>query len=253
MLNTCYYTFTKTVFALYPFIVSKFEKMRETLKITMFLGLLAVQLSACAQNGNHEKYAKSKTFKQMNEQKANGPEKKMEVATFGAGCFWCTEAQFQQLEGVEKVESGYTGGQVENPTYKQVCTGTTGHAEVTNIHYDPTQVSYDELLAAFWQAHDPTQLNRQGNDVGTQYRSSIFYHNEEQKQKAEEYKRRLNEEKAYDKEVVTTIEPYEKFYKAEDYHQNYYNLNSNEGYCTFVIKPKLDKFRKVFKDKLKTQ
>src|ERR1043165_5551648 len=141
--------------------------------------------------------------------------KNLETATFGAGCFWCTEAQFQQLKGVEKVESGYAGGHVENPTYKQVCTGSTGHAEVTNIYYDPSQVSYDELLAAFWQAHDPTQLNRQGNDVGTQYRSSIFYHNDEQKQKAEEYKKKLNDEKAWAKPVVTEISPFSTFYKAE--------------------------------------
>src|SRR5690606_11903575 len=134
---------------------------------------------------------------------------------------------------------------------KQVCTGTTGHAEVTNIYYDPTVITYDELLAAFWVAHDPTQLNRQGNDVGTQYRSSSIYHDAEQKQKAEEYKRKLNEEKAYDKDVVTTLEPYTVFYKAEDYHQDYYNQNSNESYCQFVVKPKLDKFKKVFGDKLK--
>lgn len=224
----------------------------ELLKTVLLGILLSISMSACAQQGNHEKYEQSKTFKAMNEQKpANGMEKKLDTATFGAGCFWCTEAQFQQLKGVEKVESGYTGGIIENPTYKQVCTGTTGHAEVTNIYYDPSVISYDELLAAFWVAHDPTQLNRQGNDVGTQYRSSIFYHNAEQKQKAEEYKQKLNEEKAYNKDVVTTIEPFTKFYKAEDYHQNYYNQNSNEGYCQFVVKPKLDKFKKVFKDKLK--
>ena len=226
--------------------------MKELLKTTMLGALLSISLGACAQQGNHEKYEQSKTFKSMNEQKPeNIMENKLDTATFGAGCFWCTEAQFQQLKGVEKVESGYTGGMIENPTYKQVCTGTTGHAEVTNIYYNPSVISYDELLAAFWVAHDPTQLNRQGNDVGTQYRSSIFYHNAEQKQKAEEYKQKLNEEKAYDKDVVTSIEPFTKFYKAEDYHQNYYNQNSNEGYCQFVVKPKLDKFKKVFKDKLK--
>lgn len=178
-------------------------------------------------------------------------EKRIDTATFGAGCFWCTEAQFQQLEGVVGVESGYSGGFVESPTYKQVCTGNTGHAEVTNIYYDPSRVSFDELLAAFWVAHDPTQLNRQGNDVGTQYRSVIFYHNEEQKQKAEEYKRKLNEEHAYNSDVVTEISPFTKFYKAEDYHQNYYNENGSQPYCQFVIRPKMDKFRKVFHDKLK--
>ncbi len=187
----------------------------------------------------------------MNQTNASGTEQKTDIATFGAGCFWCTEAQFQQLEGVTKVESGYSGGFVDNPTYKQVCTGNTGHAEVTNIYYDPSKISFDELLAAFWVAHDPTQLNRQGNDVGTQYRSVIYYHNEEQKQKAEDYKRRLNEEKAYNSDVVTEISPFTEFYKAEDYHQNYYNDNSSQSYCMFVVKPKLDKFKKVFKDKLK--
>jgi peptide-methionine (S)-S-oxide reductase len=178
-------------------------------------------------------------------------ENQLQTATFGAGCFWCVEAQFQQLEGVEKVESGYMGGLIENPTYKQVCTGTTGHAEVANIYYNPSKISYDELLAAFWIAHDPTQLNRQGNDVGTQYRSAIFYHNPEQKQKAEEYKKKLNEEKTFTDPVVTQIAPAMAFYKAEDYHQNYYNDNNSQPYCVFVVKPKLEKFQKVFKDKLK--
>lgn len=187
----------------------------------------------------------------MNNTQPTTKEHKTEIATFAAGCFWCVEAQFQQLKGVERVESGFTGGNIENPTYKMVCTGTTGHAEACNIYYDPAVISFDELLAAFWVAHDPTQLNRQGNDVGTQYRSAIFYHNEEQKRKAEEYKRRLNEEHAYNSDVVTEISPYTVFYKAEDYHQNYYNENSNQGYCQFVIKPKMDKFKKVFKDKLK--
>lgn len=215
-----------------------------------FLGiiLLSLQLTACGQENKPEL---SKTFKQMNDTKSNNKEHKLEVATFGAGCFWCTEAQFQQLEGVEKVESGYSGGFVENPTYQQVCTGTTGHAEVTNVYYDPSKISYDELLAAFWVMHDPTQLNRQGNDVGTQYRSVIFYHNQEQKEKAESYKKKLNEEHAYNSDVVTEISPFTKFYKAEDYHQNYYNEHGSQPYCIFVVKPHLDKFRKVFKDKLK--
>lgn len=177
--------------------------------------------------------------------------KNLEVATFAAGCFWCVEAQYQQLDGVEKVESGYIGGHVDNPTYKEVCAGTTGHAEACNIYYDPEKITYDELLAAFWVAHDPTTLNRQGNDVGTQYRSAIFYHNEEQKEKAEQYKGKLNEEKAYDNPVVTEISPYSTFYKAEEYHQNYYNENGTQPYCVFVVKPKMDKFKKVFADKLK--
>jgi peptide-methionine (S)-S-oxide reductase len=187
----------------------------------------------------------------MNGAAAQPTDSQYQIATFGAGCFWCTEAQFQQLKGVVRVESGYSGGQVANPTYKQVCTGTTGHAEVTNIIYDPKEISFDELLAAFWTSHDPTQLNRQGNDVGTQYRSVIYYHNEEQKQKSEDYKRKLNDEKAYGGPVVTEISPATTFYKAEDYHQNYYNENGSQPYCVFVVKPKLDKFKKVFKDKLK--
>lgn len=176
----------------------------------------------------------------------------LEVATFAAGCFWCIEAQFLQLKGVQKVEPGYIGGHVPSPTYQQVCTGETGHAEAINIYYNPSLISYDELLEAFWAAHDPTQLNRQGNDVGTQYRSAIFYHNEEQKEKAEAYKKELNDKNVFNNPVVTEISAYSTFYPAEDYHLNYYNHNPNQGYCVFVIKPKLDKFRKVFADKLKS-
>jgi peptide-methionine (S)-S-oxide reductase len=176
---------------------------------------------------------------------------RLDTATFATGCFWCTEAKFQQLRGVKKVTSGFTGGHVANPSYKLVCTGTTGHAEACNIIYDPAQTSYDELLSAFFVAHDPTQLNRQGNDVGTQYRSAIFYHNAAQKQKALYYINKLNIEKAYPHPIVTTVTPYTVFYKAEDYHQNYYNLNSSQPYCKTVIQPELEKFKKVFKDKLK--
>jgi len=176
-----------------------------------------------------------------------------QLATFGSGCFWCTEAIFLDVKGVLKVQSGYSGGTVENPTYKQVCTGTTGHAEVVQITYDPSVITYDELLEIFWHTHDPTTLNRQGNDVGTQYRSVIFYHNEEQRKLAEHYKQRLNEENVYGKPVVTEIAPFKAFYVAEDYHQNYYALNSNAPYCTFVIQPKVEKFRKVFAHKLKTE
>lgn len=173
------------------------------------------------------------------------------MATFGAGCFWCTEAQFLQLKGVTKVVSGYMGGTVENPSYKEVCTGSTGHAEVTNVSYDPAVISFDELLAAFFVSHDPTQLNRQGNDIGTQYRSVVFYHDEEQRAKANGYIKKLNEEKAYPSDIVTQVSPATKFYAAEDYHQNYYNQNGSEPYCHFVIQPKVEKFKKVFKDKLK--
>lgn len=176
---------------------------------------------------------------------------KTDTVTFGNGCFWCTEAIFQQVDGVLKVESGYSGGHVEDPTYRQVCTGTTGHAECLNIIYDPSKVSYDELLEIFWQTHDPTTLDRQGNDVGPQYRSVIFYHNEEQKLVGEKYKEKLDKSGAFDAPIVTTFEPFTKFYKAENYHQNYYNEHGSEPYCQFVIRPKLEKFQKVFKDKLK--
>lgn len=176
---------------------------------------------------------------------------KTDTATFGTGCFWCTEAIFQELDGVISATSGYSGGHVDNPTYKEVCEGTTGHAEVIQIVYDPSKITFDELLAAFWQSHDPTTLNRQGNDVGPQYRSVVFYHNQEQKEKAEKYKTELDQSKAFNNPIVTEISPFSKFYAAEDYHQEYYDLNGSAPYCYYVIRPKLDKFRKVFKDKLK--
>jgi peptide-methionine (S)-S-oxide reductase len=180
------------------------------------------------------------------------PGAKLDTATFATGCFWCTEAKFQQLKGVKKVISGFSGGHVAHPTYEQVCTGTTGHAEACNIIYDPAQISFDELLEAFFVAHDPTQLNRQGNDVGTQYRSAIFYHNAAQKQKADYYISKLNTEKAYKSNIVTQVVPYKAFYKAEDYHQNYFNQNGSQPYCKYVIQPELEKFKKVFKNKLKS-
>ncbi len=177
----------------------------------------------------------------------------LDTATFAAGCFWCVEAIFQNLKGVESVTSGYAGGNVKNPSYEEVCTGTTGHAEACQIAYDPKQVSYKELLEAFWKTHDPTTLNRQGNDVGTQYRSAIFYHNDEQKNLAEHYKAELDSSGAFDKPVVTEIVPYTNFYKAENYHQNYFNEHGNQPYCMIVIRPKLEKFKKAFKDKLKNE
>jgi peptide-methionine (S)-S-oxide reductase len=176
---------------------------------------------------------------------------KLEKATFGSGCFWCGEAVFERVMGVKEVESGYAGGTVKNPTYEQVCSGETGSAEVIQINYDADIISYDELLKIFWKTHDPTTLNQQGNDVGTQYRSVIFYHNDEQKKKAEEYKKALDESGSWDDPIVTTIEPYNNYSKAEVYHQDYYENNPNQGYCSFVIGPKIEKFEKVFKDKLK--
>lgn len=176
---------------------------------------------------------------------------KLDTATFGTGCFWCTEAIFEQLDGVIEAESGFSGGQVKNPSYREVCTGSTGHAEVCQVLYDPSVVSYVDLLEVFWKTHDPTTLNRQGEDVGTQYRSAIFYHNDEQKSLAEEMKAKLDKAEIWKDPIVTEIVPYKVFYQAEDYHQGYYDQNSSQPYCRAVITPKLEKFKKVFADKLK--
>lgn len=174
-----------------------------------------------------------------------------DTATFGAGCFWCVEAIFLQLNGVYMVESGYSGGSVVNPSYKQVCSGTTGHAEVCQIVYNPQVISFDDLLEAFWQTHDPTTLNQQGADQGTQYRSVVFYRNDFQKERAEFFKKKLNDEGAFKDPVITEIVPFTMFYKAEDYHQNYFNENGSDFYCTMVIQPKVEKFKKAFSLKIK--
>ena len=176
---------------------------------------------------------------------------KLKKATFAGGCFWCTEAVFQELEGVYKVTSGYIGGENPNPTYKEVCTGTTGHAEATEILYSPEEVTFEELLEVHFKTHDPTTLNRQGNDVGTQYRSGVFYHDEEQKKATEEIIKQLEAEKIYPDPIVTEATAATEFYPAEDYHQDYYANNPNQGYCQFVITPKMEKFRKVFGDKIR--
>jgi len=176
---------------------------------------------------------------------------KLEKATFGEGCFWCCEAVFQRLRGVKSVESGYSGGSVDKPTYEQVCSGRTGHAEVIQVTYDPAQITFDELLKVFWQTHDPTTLNRQGHDEGTQYRSAIFYHSDEQKRIAEEYKKQLDKSGTFKSPIVTEIAQFKNFYPAENYHQNYFSLNPNQRYCEFVIRPKVEKFNKEFKDLLK--
>lgn len=175
----------------------------------------------------------------------------MEIATFAGGCFWCTEAVFLDIKGVEKVVSGYIGGSTKNPTYKEICTGTTGHAEAIQITFNPAEVAYEDLLEIFFATHDPTTLNRQGADVGTQYRSEVFYHSLEQKEKAENYISLIENEKLYDKKVVTKVSSATVFYPAEEYHQNYYNQNSSQGYCQMVIAPKLEKLRKYYKSKLK--
>ena len=211
----------------------------------LFISIVSLMgLSSCAQKDNSVKIKKEK--KVMTSSTA-----KLDTATFGTGCFWCTEAIFQQLEGVEKVTSGYSGGTVANPTYEQVTDKTTGHAECLNIMYDPAKISFDGLLEIFWQTHDPTTLNRQGADVGPQYRSVVFYHNEEQRSKTTKYKAELDKSGAFDNPIVTTLEEFKVFYPAEAYHQNYYKNNTSQGYCQFVIRPKVEKFEKVFKDKLK--
>ena len=205
--------------------------------------ILALSINACAQP------QKKETTKQKPQIKSSSMG--TETITFGSGCFWCTEAIFQQVKGVEKVVSGYSGGHVVNPTYEQVCEKNTGHAEVCQLTFDPSHVSVDELLEIFWQTHDPTTLNQQGNDVGPEYRSVVFYHNEMQKQRAEYFLKELSKSGAFEKPIVTTIEPYKNFYKAENYHQNYYNQNGSQPYCYFVIRPKVEKFEKAFKDKMK--
>ena len=217
--------------------------MRNLTNLTVVLLALSLILCGCNKRGTN---AQSDNEKEMDKQMEN-----LQKATFGSGCFWCTEAIFERLNGVHKVVSGYAGGTVENPTYEEVCDGTTGHAEVTQITYDSSVIGYDELLEVFWKTHDPTTLNRQGNDVGTQYRSVIFYHNDEQKQLAEKYKSELDKSGAWDNPIVTEISPLTNYFPAENYHQDYYNNNPNQGYCAFVIAPKLEKFKKVFKDKLK--
>ena len=177
--------------------------------------------------------------------------KELEQATFGGGCFWCTEAVYLELKGVNDVKPGYSGGHVVNPSYKEVCAETTGHAEVVQITFDPEIISFTEILEVFFMTHNPTTLNRQGNDVGTQYRSAIFYHSEKQKEVASKVIELFNEEKVYDNSIVTEVTEFGNFYKAEDYHVNYFARNKSHGYCQFIVAPKVEKFKKIFKDKLK--
>ncbi len=177
--------------------------------------------------------------------------KNLETATLGAGCFWCVEAVFDDLKGVESVESGYSGGHTENPTYQQVCSETTGHAEVAQINFDPNEISFKEVLQVFFAVHDPTTLNRQGNDVGSSYRSAIFYHDENQKRIAEEVIKEVETEGVYDNPIVTEVAPFDNFYIAENYHQEYFANNPNQPYCAAVVAPKVAKFRQKFVDRLK--
>ncbi len=206
---------------------------------------------ACGQNKNNSGSYSMNTETNQKTVVTNSNISNMDTATLGAGCFWCVEAVFQRLEGVISIKSGYSGGSVKNPSYKEVCSGTTGHAEVCQIVYDKAKISFDELLEVFWKTHDPTTLNSQGNDFGTQYRSAIFYHNEEQKQIAEKYKKEINTSGAYPSPIVTEITKYTNYYPAEDYHQNYFNQNGSQGYCKYVIQPKVEKFESIFKNKLK--
>lgn len=217
------------------------------IKLIAVMFFTAIFFEACSQNNEQSSLSNSQTKTITKSLMEN----KLDTITLGAGCFWCVEAVFQNLNGVEKVTSGYSGGFVKNPAYKEVCQGTTGHAEVCQLVYNPKVITVPEILQVFWQTHDPTTLNRQGNDIGTQYRSAIFYHNDEQKKIAEQYKEELNKSKAFDNPIVTEITAFSNFYPAENYHQDYFNLNGEEPYCRFVIQPKVEKFKKVFKDKLK--
>ena len=210
---------------------------------------LLAALISCGQAQPAEHMMTSQTNERTGEHTADGMT--TDTATFGAGCFWCVEAVFTELNGVLKVTPGYAGGTTNDPDYKSVCSGTTGHAEVAQIIYDPSKVGFDELLEVFWQTHDPTTANRQGNDVGTQYRSVIFYHNDQQRERAEHFKAELDRSGAWSVPVITEIAPLKKFYAAEDYHNDYYAQNPDQGYCQYVIRPKLEKFRKAFADKLK--
>ncbi len=212
---------------------------------SIFVLLISLGALSCQSSDKKISAEKNKAINTMNEQKG------LQVATVAGGCFWCTEALFLELKGVKKVVSGYTGGMVKNPTYKEVCTGTTGHAEAIEITFDPTQISYEDILEVFFATHDPTTLNRQGADVGTQYRSEIFYHDEAQKKAAENFIKLLNDQNIYGKNVVTKISQATTFYPAEEYHQDYYNQNKAQPYCMAVINPKLDKLRKNYKSMLK--
>jgi peptide-methionine (S)-S-oxide reductase len=217
--------------------------MQALIKKISFAALTLTSLVSCGQGQSAQKIEKMEN----NAKKMTG----LETATFGTGCFWCTEAVYQEMKGVESVVSGYAGGHVPNPTYEQVCAKITGHAECVELKYDPKVVSYAELLEVFFRVHDPTTKDRQGNDIGPQYRSVIFYHNDAQKNLAEKAVKELNASGAFAKPIVTEVVQAPTFYKAEAYHQNYFANNPDQGYCAFVVAPKVDKFRKVFKEKLK--
>ena len=219
--------------------------------IIMLFSLFAFASCNNAQSTTENKSMEENKTEQTSTKNKMNTNTNYEVATLGGGCYWCMEAVFQRLDGVIKVESGFSGGHVKNPSYREVCNGTTGHAEVIHITFDSTKVPFSEILKVFFTMHDPTTLNQQGNDIGTQYRSAIFYHNESQKNVSEKIIAELNAAKAYPTQIVTEVSKFDVFYKAEDYHQDYYNQNKTQGYCQYVIQPKIEKFEKVFKDRLK--
>ena len=223
--------------------------MYNRLKVSVKL-LTLVAIATLAAVSPINAYAQKE--KKVSDTSATESKAKLAVATFGGGCFWCTEAVFENMKGVTDVVSGYAGGKIPEPTYEQVCTGRTGHAEVCQIHYNPAEVTFEELLEVFWKTHDPTTLNQQGADRGTQYRSVVFYHDDQQKKLAELYKAKLDESGAFPATIVTEISPLPTFYVAEAYHQDYYRNNPGQGYCMAVVRPKVEKFKKVFKDKLIT-
>jgi peptide-methionine (S)-S-oxide reductase len=233
--------------------ISTFQKFERDYRIFPRLGTFLVMATAIlgqVWNAAAEPKKSSRENSKVAQDVGSNEESELATATFGSGCFWCSEAVYQQLKGVKSVVSGYSGGIVKNPTYEDVCTGATGHAEVIQVKYDPAVVTFEELLEVFWKTHDPTTLNRQGNDHGTQYRSVIFYHDETQKQLAEEYKKKLNAAKAFKKPIVTEISAFKEFFPAEDYHQNYFRNHPENPYCAAIIQHKVDKVRAVFKDKI---
>lgn len=212
--------------------------------------LISFLFSSLLANGQSQKQYNEKNMQEIPKTNTKIPQG-YEMATLGSGCFWCIEAIYQELKGVEKVKSGYSGGHIADPTYRQVTSGTTGHAEVIQFLFDPKILTFSEILEIFWSTHDPTTLNRQGADVGPQYRSAVFYHSDPQKQEAEFYKKKLEDEEAFGRPIVTEISPFNNFYVAEDYHQNYFNDNGMQPYCQIVVRPKVEKFKKAFAEKLK--
>jgi methionine-S-sulfoxide reductase len=231
----------------------KKNKISARLALFQLISIFAFLFCACGANSNNinQMEKNNKLMSKESEPNYSGSSSSYDTITLGGGCFWCVEAVYQMLDGVIKVESGYSGGTIKNPSYKEVCTGSTGHAEVVQITYDKTKTSIDEILKVFFTVHDPTSLNRQGADVGTQYRSVIFYRNDNQRNIARSIIDDLNNNHVYSKPIVTELEPFKSFYKAEDYHQDYYNQNKEAPYCRMVIQPKLEKFEKIFKDRLK--